>query len=418
MDNGKPQIIRAIEFHPGMWLQASRIAASDESRGRHLATEGSPMLCLPPVISLAGATGAQFANPKAVFNVVANMLQSAWDFQESLLHVVYHSGKSAGSWLSVGSTDKTQLSDWLGMLFEADGVAAHISNEPLPREIYSFQHAAVVLGIPELKSAETDLRASPALEKIAHGLVNRPFAIATLARRCSRQEVELERFSLLERLNTIAFAAEPVAITEELNEGGKQALEKQAKISEQKEKATSFSGSMEHMTGLETNAEFSVPLNPLATGKIASKATSSLKLGVSGTQNWKSTSTIEAQVRAIDEQTAGRRLVLNAQRPPHPWAVELQSQIKLDVDRLKVSQCWDVAQIFLAQSEMDLRVLVQRFRSQVPMSRYGLVIPLQSLHKSWLTHLPGVSVTPGGSLQDLAQRLTYEELACLLCFPL
>lgn len=399
-------------------FHSSRLASVDESRGRLQTSAGSPLVCSPLDASVGPADPRQAANPRAVFAAVASILQSTWDFQQSLLHILYHSGESASAWLSLGSSKKAEMCRLLSGFFGAEDVAAHVAEKSLPREVHALRSAAVVLCIPALKSQEMDLRTSPAMDQLVRGLTNRPFAIATLARRCSRQEVDQERLALLEQLNALAFAAEPVNITEEINESGRQIHETQAKKGTQKDNAQGIHATFEHTAGAEASAEFSVPLNPLGTGKVAAKATSALKIGAGGTLNWKSAQITENQVRASSEEASAQRLVLSAVRPPHPWAAELKSQLAADAGRFVVSQCWDVAQLFLAQSEVDLRILVQRFRSQVPTLRQGYIVPLQTLHDAWLTHLPAVKTSPDNPPQDLAQRLTYEELARLLCFPL
>lgn len=419
MDKSKSQSISPLELPLMQGLHSSRLASVDESQGRFLAAAGSPLPCAPLDVSVTQAAIRQPANPQAVFTAVTSILQSTWDFQQSLLHVLYRGREDTRAWLSLGASRKGELSRFLSGLFDMEGVAASIDeNSPLPDSFHGLGHAAVVLGIPALKSGELGLRTSPTMEQLTRGLAERQFAIVTLARRCSRREVEQERLALLERLNAIAFAAEPVNITEEQNESGRQAREMQAKTATQKENTQSVTASLESTIGVEASAEFSIPLNPLGTTKVAAKATNSLKVGTSGTLGWKSAKITEDQVRASNEQATGQRLVLSAVRPPHPWAAELKTQLKADADRLTVPQCWDVAQIFLAQSEVDLRILVQRFRSQIPTLRHGYVVPLQSLHAKWLTHLPGINAESNDTPQDLALRLTYEELARLLCFPL
>lgn len=417
MEDPKQRIIPFYSSPLPQALRSSQPAQIDETHGRIQPKDGTPVASGTAEVEVSSVEQkTQPVDLRLLFSAVVNLLQSAWDFQQSLTHILYHAAGRAGVWLSFGPSPVEDASQLIRGFFESEGVPASVKKEPLPREIQKLKYGAVVLGVPILNTGTADLRQSPALGTICRGLGDRQIAVATLARRCLSQEVAKERLALQQRLNTIAFAAQPVEITEELNETGRTMQETQARQVKQDERTKSLSGSLENSASAELNNEASLSCNPLLSAKSSLKVTSSVKLTASGSVGWRNAMTSDEQERNAVEQGTGQRLMLKALRPAHPWAEELKAQLEIDIARLAVPQCWDVAQLFLVESEADLPLLVQQFRSHVPFARGGYVIPLRSLHDNPMTNLPAIA--DGDTRRDLALRLTYQELARILCFPL
>lgn len=392
----------------------------DEKKSFHSAItplQGGELACSPLSLQIESITSTMAtASPHEtqlqigsnLFVATCDLLQSAWHKNQSFVHLTHNDHSGTRSWLSLGTTSILDLTAITNGFFVASDLQGETKSAGPPTDLVTYKYSAIVLGLP----TSVALQRSPEVEFLKAPLDKRKFAILTLGRCLSRETVASRRDEIVNKLAKAEIAAEPLNLSSELTHaerGQNESRWRNSSTSEVSESLTiSAKGSMEASATAEVSAA--------GVGKLSGTTKISTEVGSSVGFQERTSDSREHENKRLAELGRGGKFSQSLIRPANPRARELVNQYRNELRRFGTLHFWDTAQVFLAESEADLRLLIQLYRRRFLSSEFFWVFQLNKVPHWFMSHLPN-SPAASPRNESLSIALSDEELASLLLFP-